>query len=55
LDKELLLRSGYITKEDIDLIDLALEGNSYPKSYSPEYIEKEHERISKLPIQLNLF
>lgn len=43
--KDLLIEHGWITKEDIDLVELALSLGTYPKTYSKEWIESEHKRL----------
>jgi 3'-phosphoadenosine 5'-phosphosulfate sulfotransferase (PAPS reductase)/FAD synthetase len=54
LDKEILLKFGYITEIEIKEIDKLIQLDSYPKTYSQEWIKSEHERINKEPIQLAL-
>jgi 3'-phosphoadenosine 5'-phosphosulfate sulfotransferase (PAPS reductase)/FAD synthetase len=54
LDKDILLKMGYITKAEIKEIDHFIKLNSYPQSYSKEWIEAEHLRIKKQPTQLTL-
>jgi DNA sulfur modification protein DndC len=55
LDRKTLIENGYMTLEDEKLITEMLEIGVYPKSYSKEWIELEHERIKHLPIQLEIW
>lgn len=45
LDKEALLKLGYITKQEIKEINLLIQKDSYPKTYSQEWINLEHKRL----------
>jgi 3'-phosphoadenosine 5'-phosphosulfate sulfotransferase (PAPS reductase)/FAD synthetase len=50
MDKEPLLRLGYITKQEIKEIDLLIMKDSYPKTYSQAWIDSEHQRIKSATI-----
>jgi 3'-phosphoadenosine 5'-phosphosulfate sulfotransferase (PAPS reductase)/FAD synthetase len=55
LNKELLLSLGYITQSEIELISECLESDySYPKTYTREWIDSEHERLAKQTIYTGL-
>jgi 3'-phosphoadenosine 5'-phosphosulfate sulfotransferase (PAPS reductase)/FAD synthetase len=55
LNKELLLSLGYITQSEIELISECLESDySYPKTYTREWIDSEHERLAKKTIYTGL-
>ena len=55
LNKELLLVSGYITQEEIDLITECLTSDySYPKTYTKEWIDSEHKRLLERTIYTDL-
>lgn len=46
LNKELLLSFGYITLDEIDLIDeLICSDYSYPKTYTKDWVDSEHKKI----------
>jgi hypothetical protein len=45
LDKQALLNLGYITKQEIREIDLLIKKDSYPKTYTQEWINSEHLRL----------
>jgi DNA sulfur modification protein DndC len=50
LDKQTLIDLGYITKQEIKEIDLLIQKDSYPKTYTQEWINSEHQRIEKATI-----
>ena len=47
INKELLISRGYITSGEIELIEQKLKINSYPKTYTEQWIEKEHRLLFK--------
>ncbi len=55
LNKELLLGLGYITQSEIELISECLESDySYPKTYTREWIDSEHQRLARQTIYTDL-
>jgi 3'-phosphoadenosine 5'-phosphosulfate sulfotransferase (PAPS reductase)/FAD synthetase len=50
LNKDFLFESNYITEIEIKDIDTLIKFDSYPKTYSPEWIAAEHERLAKQTI-----
>ena len=54
LDKQTLLKLGYITKQEIKEIDYLIKKDSYPKTYSQEWINSEHKRLESETIYTDL-
>jgi 3'-phosphoadenosine 5'-phosphosulfate sulfotransferase (PAPS reductase)/FAD synthetase len=54
LDKETLIKLGYITKQEIKEINLLIQKDSYPKSYTQEWINSEHKRLKSETIFTDL-
>ena len=55
LNKEILLRRGFISEQEIKEIDELLKTECYPKTYKKEWISSEHKRLLKQPNQLSFF
>lgn len=54
MPKEKLLDLGYLTLSEINLIEECLDMGTYPKTYSQEWINSEHHRITSQNIYHNL-